>query len=215
MTMKEIAFLLVQMGNEVKYTQRQDGGIRITYINGQRFTGSTGNTSARQMVGATISEARIQQLQKIRTPKGKWGHKKLEDIDDDIKKQIRKAQRIFRKSGISAGKPTIRKYRAVLKEYGREEAQRKLGQAMRYGMGLAYEENVDHLISRLKMDSNESGNPQALEDIIKRIKSMRSTLRESTLKNIVDNEGPMYRWEKGEISTEEMARQINAILDNN
>ena len=208
MTMREIAFMLVQMGNEVRYTQRQDGGIRITYINGQRFTGSTGNTIARQMVGASISEARIQQLGKIKTPKGKWGHKKLDELSEDIKKQIRKAQRLFKKLGTKAGKPTLRKYRAVLKEYGREEAERRLGQAMRYAMGYAYIDNVFHLVMRISMDA-EDFDSNSLRKTAEKVKAKADTFREDWISKCYEW---LYDMEQGQISPEECSNRIDSLI---
>ena len=209
MTMREVAILLANMGNEVKYTIRNDGGIRITYINGQRFTGSTGNTIARNMVGATISETRVKQLGKIRTPKGKWGHKKLDDVGEEIKKEIRRLQRLYRKRGNKAGIPTLRKYRANIKLYGKEEAERLLRQASRYGLGLAYESNVYSLASRVEMDGRQL-NSQSLIDVAKEIRQATPYFKEDWIKTIYEI---LYDFEAyRHITADEVANMIRNIL---
>lgn len=206
--MREIASKLAEMGMEVKYFVRQDGGIRITYINGQRFTGSTGNQMARNILGATISEARVKQLQKIATPKGKWGHKKLDEVSDEIKKQIRKAQRLFKKMGTKAGMPTLRKYRAVLKQYGKQEAERRLGQAMRYSMGLAYEENVSHLAERIRMMGEEFGDGNIIS-LAEKIESMSYRFREKWIEVIYEW---LYDAEQGRITPEELINRVSYLI---
>ena len=209
MTMREIAEMLNQLGNEVKYTIRKDGGIRITYINGQRFTGSTGNTIARQMVGASLSEARRISLEKIKTPKGKWGHKKLDIVPDEVKKEIRRVQRLYRKQGVKAGIPTLRKYRANLKMYGVEEAQRKLRQTARYGLGLAYEENVYHLASRVEMDGRDVSSSELIQSA-ENIRMKVDTFRESWIKTILEW---LYDFEITRSPTaEELAGRINNLI---
>ena len=215
MTMREIAETLSLIGNEIKYTTRKDGGIRITYINGQRFSGSTGNTIARSMVGASISEARIKQLGKIKTPKGKWGHKKLDVIPEETKKEIARLQRLYKKRDIKGGAPTLRNYRYVLKSKGKEEANRLLGQSRLYAMGLAYDDNIDHLIARLKSDMSKVKDQSGLDSLIERLKSMKGVLKEKVLQVILDTSGPLYQWEMGTINTDEFVRQVNAILDKN
>ena len=214
MTMREIALLLQQLGSEVKYTIRNDGGIRITYINGQHYSGSTGNMIARQMVGATISEARVKQLSKIKTAKGKWGHKKLDEIPEEIKREIRKTQRIFRKEGVKAGIPTIRKYRANIKLYGKKEADRLLRQASRYGQGLAYEENVRWLI--IKLEEIQSKYPsEALKEAIKKVKEKKDIFKESWLQAIYklgQTSDIGIDVASGRIKSEELGQKIQSII---
>ena len=153
MTLKEIVKVLESQGHSIKFVVRTDGSIRITHIDGsKRFSGSTGNAIARAMVGATLSEARTTQLAKIRTPKKKWGHKKLDPLPDEVTKAIRRVQRLYRKAGAKSGIPTRKHYRENLKRFGKEEADRLLRQSERYIMGLAYEENVAVLVQRIRSD---------------------------------------------------------------
>lgn len=214
MTMREIAVLLANMGNEVKYTIRNDGGIRITYINGQRFTGSSGNTIARNMVGATISEARVKQLGKIKTPKGKWGHKKLDDVSEETKKEIRKLQRVYRKQGVKAGIPTLRKYRANIKLKGKEEAHRLLRQAARYGLGLAYTDNVKWLITKLE-EIQKAYPSETLKKAIEKIEEKKEVFLEKWIKAIYEigqTSSLGLDVASNRITSEELGRRILEII---
>ena len=92
----EIIKLLQSQGHEVEYTHRKDGGYIIRKIDGQRFSGKIGNTIARTMVGAKLSQARQVQLARIRLPKGKR-QQKLAPVPEDVKKALRKVQKAWRK----------------------------------------------------------------------------------------------------------------------
>lgn len=154
MTIKNIIKELEDIGYNVSFYKRKDGGIRITRINGETFKGSSGNKKARNIVGATLTEAQARALGRLKTPTGKGSYNKRRKapIDEETKKQIQKLQRIYRKSGKTEGKPTIRNYRYILKTKGKKEADRLLKQSERRILGYAYTENVDALLSRLAMD---------------------------------------------------------------
>lgn len=154
MTIKDIIKQLEDMGMNVSFYKRKDGGIRITRINGETFRGSSGNKKAREVVGASLSEGQIRALSKLTTPKGKGSYNKRrkEKLDDETRDYIKRVQRLYRKAGKKEGKPTIRNYRYVLKTKGKAEADRLLNQSARRILGYAYTENVDALLSRLKMD---------------------------------------------------------------
>ena len=157
MTIREIIKDLKEAGYNVSFYERKDGGIRITRINGQTFSGSHGNQRAREIVGASLSEARVKALGKLKTPKGKGSYNKRrkEKLSEETKKEIQRLQRLYRKAGKGEGKPTIRNYRYILRTRGKKEAERLLKQAERRIMGYAYPENVDALLSRIKMDINK------------------------------------------------------------
>ena len=194
MTMMDVIALLKDMNMDVQYTKRKDGGVRVTKIGNQRFTGSTGNAVARDMVGATLSERRVAQLKTIKTPKGKWGHKKTtEKLDEETIKRIRRVQRKMRKTGVNrTGAVTQRNYKWILKHEGKAEADRRLTQAERYVSGLAYVENVDALVSRLKLDNKKLKNKD-IEEAIELIKAKRETMKESQLSALIES---TYFWEK-------------------
>ena len=156
MTLLKIVKELQEQGHALNYRLRKDGSVVITRIDGVSYRDKSGNAKARSMVGSTLTEAKIAQLAKIRTPKGKFGHrKKTETVDDPLKKMLRKVQAEFRKHGVKDGKPTIKNLRYTVKHYGREEAIRKLEQASRYARGIAYPENVIALGERITEDGQK------------------------------------------------------------
>ena len=152
MTIKSVIKELKEIGYNVSFYKRKDGGIRITRINGETFTGSSGNKKARYIIGVSLTEAQVRALGRLKTPTGKGSYNKRRKIpiDEETKKQIQKLQRQYRKAGKTEGKPTIRNYRYILKTKGKKEADRLLKQAERRILGYAYEENVDALLLRMK-----------------------------------------------------------------
>lgn len=185
MSLIEIVEKLQAEGHQINYRVRNDGGIIITEINGVKYKGAGGNAQARYLVGATLSEARQVQLQGIKKLAGRG--RKLSKPSDDLLKQLRKVQRVWRKNvDKSKGKITLKKLRWNIKHLGIERAKEKLNQAYRYALGLAYDENINALIDYIQGASNRLGNPQALERLITQIKANRDSIREDSIKPAYD-----------------------------
>ena len=147
MTVQEMIRELERLGFEVRARKRTDGGYIITKINGQTYTGAKGNTYARQVLGVNLSAARMAQThfnveKYIRLKEGQ--HKAKDKLDEEMVRQLRKVQRIWRKSNIK-GKITKVKLRGYIREEGKEGAKRYLERTARYGKGYAYVENVEYL----------------------------------------------------------------------
>lgn len=147
MTVHELIRELERLGYDVIARKRTDGGYIITKINGQTFTGASGNAYARQVLGVNLSPARMAQTQfnvqkYIKLKEGQ--HKAKDKLDEEMVRQLRKVQRIWRKSNIK-GKITKVKLRGYIREEGKEGAKRYLERTARYGQGYAYEENVEYL----------------------------------------------------------------------
>lgn len=210
MTMMDVIALLKDMNMEVQYTKRKDGGVRVTKIGNQRFTGSTGNALAREMVGASLSERRSAQLKTIKTPKGKWGHpKRTEKLEEDVVKRIRRVQRKMRKNNVNrTASVTQKNYKYVMEHEGKEEADRRLAQAERYAVGLAYVENVDALVKRLKLDNNKLKNAD-INEAIKLINEKRETMKESQLSDLID---ASYEMEKKLIKPHDFLLKVKETL---
>lgn len=135
---------LEKMGFKVDARRRTDGGWIITKINGMSFSGASGNQYARQVLGVELSQARIEQVH-FNVNKYIKGSKKPKDkIDEEMEKELKKVQRIWRKKKVGA-RITKKKLRWHLKEGGRKEAWDYLKKMSRYGQGYAYEENVRYL----------------------------------------------------------------------
>ena len=154
MTVIEIIYELQSSGHDVEYRKRPDGGYIITEINGEKFTGAHGNTRARNITGATLSEARAEQVA-FNVQKYIKGQKKVTaPIDEEVIKELRKTQRAWNKarkgSGKDFGRVTKRKLRYKLKAEGRTAALSYLRRMRAHAQGIAYSENVMHLVSRMR-----------------------------------------------------------------
>lgn len=144
MNVKTMIKELEKMGFKVDARKRTDGGWIITKINGMSFSGASGNQYARQVLGVQLSQARIEQTH-FNVEKYIKGAKKAKNkIDEEMNKELKKVQRLWRKRKVNA-RITKQKLRWHLKEGGRREAMDYLKKMTRYGQGYAYEENVLYL----------------------------------------------------------------------
>lgn len=199
MNVRELIKELIKQGHEVKYRERSEKegkGVRITSIDGVHYIGSEGNKKAREILGVKLSESYTSHLQKIKTPKGKFGTKKKAPIDEEIKKKIRSLQRKFKKRGLKEGMPTLRNYRYVLEHYGKEEADRLLEGAGRYVKGIAYIKNIQALIERMNNDlttSNDSNISRARDIIDDYYKIGAPNFKDSELMDLYEL---LYAWEQ-------------------
>ena len=210
MTIREIIKELQAEGYNVSFYERKDGGIRITRINGETFRGSKGNQRAREIIGASLSEARVRALGKLKTPKGKGSYNKRRKskLDEETKKEIQRIQRIYRKTGKKEGKPTIRNYRYILKTKGKKEADRLLKQAERRIFGYAYPENVDALLSRIALDLAKKKSA-SMSRAYRRIYELREAFFDKWIPAIYEI---LYDWERGLLEGDEAGEKILAII---
>lgn len=208
MTLLDIITQLIEQGHQVEFTHRKDGGYVIRRIDGQHFSGKTGNAMARRMVGAELSLARQVQLQRIRTPKGKLAQRQ-EPLPKDLVRELRRVQRAWRKKHPTIeGTVSMRGLRYQYRTYGEETARASLDKAYRYSQGLAYVDNVLHLIERINLDLNkeDSAEMQAIVDLIQtRILSFK----EEWISPIYS---ALYDWERHLIDGKECARIIRQIM---
>lgn len=143
MSVKESIEELRRLGYKVEARKRSDGGYIITSINGLKFSGATGNTYARSLLGEELSQKRAEQLT-FNVKKYIKGAKKKATLDEEMKKELRKVQRKWRKNKVTAH-ITSKKVKEHIKSEGRAGAKEYLRRMSRYGEGLAYEENVEYL----------------------------------------------------------------------
>ena len=220
--MIDVVKMLRLQGHNVQYRKRSDGGILITKIDGQSFKLAQGNTLAREIVGVTLSEARKEQLKEI----GKTLYKKRYNpvtkqtetitlapaqrkkipLSNDLKKLIRKAQRIQKKTKVDA-KVTTSKVRYQLTHYGEEEAKKKILERIRYLQGYAYVDNVKWLISRLNRV-----NPYyefAFDEIIMFLERNLTNIKDEMIEKV---NNVMYDLDEGRILLEDAVEDINNIL---
>lgn len=175
MNVFEMIKQLEKMGFKVNARRRTDGGWIITKINDMSFSGASGNQYARQVLGVELSQARIEQTH-FNVSKYIAGSKKPKDqIDEELNKELRKVQRIWRKNKVSA-RITKRKLRWHLKEGGRMEAKEYLTKMTRYGQGLAYEENVEYLAKYVEDVAKGVSNKEYQDKVLQVANLIRSRI---------------------------------------
>ena len=191
MTILQIAEKLQREGNIVSYRIRSDGGILITSINGKKYSGAEGNRVARSIVGQTLSEARKVQLESIKPKKGQSPlSRKLYQPDEELLKQLRKVQRIWRKNvDKSKGKITLKKLRWNIEHLGAARAKEKLDQALKYARGIAYSKNIDALLGYINELQNKltlSSDIKALDNLKEEIILNSDNIKEEWISSIYD-----------------------------
>lgn len=223
LTMRDIVKALLASGHQVEYRERKDGGIRVTMIDGVRFKSgeSTGNVKARSIVGATLSEKRSKQLGKITIRKGSTRTPVSEATREKIKAinaQLKAREKALKKQGITAnlGRIRIKQFREVRKMFGEKEAEAYLDKAMRYASGLAYVENIQAIIERLKLDAMSLKPEEAsifnelVNDLQAIVSAGAPNFKHEYLQHIIEW---IYEREKGSITTEEMSRRIKPWIN--
>lgn len=222
--MREIATLLKELGHDIRYKERTDGSIRVTMIDGVRFKSneSLGNTKAREILGAKISEARIKQLKKISIKKGTKRDFVSEETREKIKQineNLKAREKSLKKKGakkVSLGRIRLKNYRADRKEYGEQHSEEALDRALRYSKGLAYIETLQAIIARLRQDGDKL--PPEEKALFDEIANSLQAIIDSGANNF-DNEYLqhiiewIYEREKGSITTKEMVRRIKPWIN--
>jgi len=152
MNMRQVVDELRRQGHVVTFYTRRDGGILIKTIDGQKFTGATGNMYGRALVGEKLSTKRANQLSRI-TWTGKRAKSQISHKYDAVKKQLERTQRIWRKAfgkDSPVGKITAKKVKWSIEHRGEEETKRLLKEAERYAKGKAYTKNIQHLVDYIR-----------------------------------------------------------------
>lgn len=211
MTMMEVVRQLQAQGHEVDFYVRKDGGILVKNIDGEKFTtGASGNARARQIAGASISEARISQL-KYATRARKV---KKPSLDDEIRKEFERVKKKWNKAFKSkGGKPHPAGYfgwqriKYAIDHYGRDEALRRIREAERYASGIAYAKNVEILAQYIRSVGEQLNSPELLklsEDLIANAYS----IKEEWIRPAYDE---LYKLNAG-VPPKEVAKNTRAIL---
>ena len=211
MTMMEVVQQLQAQGHQVDFYVRKDGGILVRNIDGERYpSGASGNARARQMVGASISEARVSQL-KYATRARKV---KKTSIDDEIKKEFNRVKKKWNKAfKAKGGKPHPAGYfgwnriKYAVEHYGKEEALRRIREAERYASGIAYAKNVEILAQYIKSVGDQL-NSQELVKLSEDLIANAYSIKEEWIKPAYDE---LYKLNQG-IPPKEVARNTRAIL---
>ena len=217
MKLIDIVEQLQKEGHSVEWRKRSDGGIIITAIDEKKFKSlSEGSKEARKIVGANLSEKQIQQrVQNVnKYIKGRKKPKKLKNqtFIEQIKKELRKAQRIWRQQNTGGGaKPSMPKVRWRIEHEGEEEAIRYVMRMQKYAQGIAWEDNVLHLCSRIgRLKMGFPSYSQRIEEIISKILLKIDTFRDEWIPAINDT---LYKIEEGTMLIEDGLEIIEGIVN--
>lgn len=201
MKLRQAVKMLRAQGHAINYRERADGSIVVTRVDGVSYRNKSGNAKVRALAGITMTQAQTQQLARIRTPKGKFGHKKTTKLSADVKKELKRVQALFRKKGVEAGKPTTKNVRWTIEHLGEEEARARLKQASRYARHVAYPDNVRTLAERIRKDAMGRQDRYAtrLNAIAQYLEEHAEddTIREEQLGKAYERESGLYGAENG------------------
>ena len=217
MRLREMVAKLVAQGVNVKFKERSDGSIIVTAIDDILYKGKKGNQAVRDLLGEALTKRQIQQLQTVsrqlaKTPKAQRGQK-LQPLPKELKSQLQKAQRLFRKynpQGKVYGKYdrstiTTKNVRYVLETEGYEEAMKKVKLAQKYAIGEVYTGNVEILIKRLQGDLDKETDVKVISDINRIIDDLNIIVqndgkgfKEEQLSDLLHQ---VYEWEDYKITT--------------
>ena len=186
MNVQELIKELQKLGYKVSSRKRTDGGYLITKIENMTFTGSKGNAYAREILGITMSEAKMKQLS-VNVEKYIKG-KKEKTLEYNIKKDLRTTQKLMRKFK-APFRISAKKVKWHLRNYGEAEARSYLSKMRLYAQGVAYEENVMYLanyVEDVAMGTNNQTLHTALMTLADTIRSKINMFKEKWI-------NPIYR----------------------
>ena len=221
MTAEQMAIKLQSQGYQVKLRHRKEGGARISSINGKSFIGSEGNTEARRMLGQALSQTQQKHLQKIKTNKGTFGHRKKKALEDDLIKMQEKVNRAFKKAvkegrfkqkGKTAPKITRAKIRYRLAKYGRQATEEYLQRALKYAKGFTYTENLIALKQRLEAD-NAKKHSTSVKRVIQTLNACIMQGKSIKEEDFQDLLSLVYSWEQGVIKNTDFKNSAMTILE--
>lgn len=207
MRVREIIKTLQKSGVKVEYKDYGGGkGVYITSISSKKYSGSTGNKVARELLGIEYDKSLIEQRRyaaiekqrQIREPSPKV------DLSKEVLKEFRKTQRLWRENEVKGhGKITQKKLKQHIARFGSQSAIETLRKEQRYAKGYAYDENVQHLIDMLY------GYMPDTQELIDIIESKRSIFKESWIQEILDI---FYMVDAGRTSLEEGIRLAEQVI---
>ena len=218
MTMRQIVENLRGQGHSIRYHVRKDGGILIKSIDGQKFTGATGNMYARAMSGTTLSTKRATQLANI-TWKGERGAS--QELGREVNRALIKVKRKWNKAFPhkrgeipAVGVKTAKKVKWSLEHRGKEETLRLLSEAEKYAEGKAYSKNIEYLVARINdyvvkfksIDGNADTEP--LEQLAKDISANAWMINEDSIQKAYD---ALYELNHG-VAPHDVSKNVRTIL---
>ena len=215
-SMRTIASELMSTGHQVEFYVRKDGGILITKIDGQRFSGAKGNARARAMTGQNISEARFAQLKYATASKKLLNTPRFKKIKvpDAVQKEYDRVHKKWTKAFKAKGnKPhpagyygKVRLLKSV-ESKGEEGAKESISEAERYASGIAYSENIKHLATQVEL-SGAQYESEELMKLAQEIRDNASTIRDEWVYPAYQE---LYKLNKG-YDPKEVVNNVKKIL---
>ena len=206
MTIRQTIGLLKSQGYEVTYRTRSDGGVLITSINGQKFSGAKGNILARNLTGQTLTDRRRSQLAKITKARKHYRtHGKIATTED-LEKYRKRVMRKWKKAGLTG---SISKYnlRKMVEDRGLKGAETYLEEMERHTENKAYIGQLEALYSRIdqdivavQFDTEEVSELEKLKDVVKQHEN------DITPEQIFKIFDWLYDWEHMRIEKAEVVR---------
>ena len=221
MTALQMASTLRKQGVYVEVRFRKEGGARISKIGNKSFIGSEGNTEARRMLGQALSQTQQKHLQKIKTNKGTFGHRKKKPLEDDLIKMQEKVNRAFKKAvkegrfkqkGKTAPRITRAKIRYRLAKYGKQATEEYLQRALKYAKGFTYTENLIALKQRLEAD-NAKKHSTSVKRVIQTLDACIMQGKSIKEEDFQDLLSLVYSWEQGVIKNTDFKSSAMIILE--
>lgn len=215
-TMLSVVAELLSGGHQVAYYVRKDGGILIRSIDGERFQGAKGNIRARQMAGVQLSEARTTQLRYATATRKELRTPSLQktQVKDAIWKEYARVKKMWNKAFKSKngkshpagyfGKARIKK---SIRDWGEEEALRRISEAEKYASGIAYSKNVQQLAELIR-NAGDQYESQELKDLAEDLIQNAYSIRDEWIYPAYDK---LYDLNKG-ANPKEVANLVRSIL---
>ena len=179
MTLRKTVEILREGGMDISFRVRPDGGIVVTKIGNIKYSGRSGNEAVRQIAGTPIPEYARQQRAGI-AKSGVTGRTvgPLPKIDREVRNALQRAQRVFRKAGETAGKPTTKNIRYQMADgKTKEQILDYLEGSIRYAKGLAQIGFLEAILEKAKIIRDQT-NISALDRGIKALEVLLKTTAE-------------------------------------
>lgn len=210
MSVRQLIGELVSKGYKVTYRVRRDGGVIITSINGQKFSGASGNQRARLLTGHVLSLRRQQQLKKITKERVLKPRKIKVETPLDLEKYRKRVMRKWRKAGLT-GSISKKNLRKIIEDRGFDQAKIYLEEMERHTEGKAYYGQVDALLMRIEEDMKFTDDEEFsyLQQAYDLINENREDMKPDWIFTIFDE---LYKWEKNEISASAFFVKVRDLL---
>lgn len=217
MNLRQLVNKLTQEGHKVTFRERTDRGIVITSVDGKRFKGKAGNVYVREYTGEKLSRRRAEQLSRLKVVK----HRRVEPLTAEMKKELQKAQRLFREHNVGSHKEDKRKatiktaqVRASIQKVGYKETLASLKRAQKYAKNEVFIESIEAVKLRLQADIEKEEVYQAIapiEDIIEEMDYIidnNLAISQDLFSQFLQK---IYDWENNTLESEELFNEWRKV----